>query len=521
MPIPGSSRGLANDIPNQGVESFMNYFFVKTFRKSFYILVTLLVGLVVLFDASTVVAKTKNVNTEQILIKKTVKRYKGDFSGMKKRGYIRVLVSYSKTNFFIEKGRIYGLEYELLKQYEAYINKRIKKRTKKIKLIFLPVHFSSLLPYVKNGLGDIAAAGLTITPQRKKMVTFTSPYLNNINEILVTNKRIKGIKSIYDLAGKTIYVRQKSSYISHLWNVNGRLKSRHKKSIKIKVLPEVIGTEDILEMVNAGALKFTVADSHIAALWAKVLPNIKVHKNIVIHKGGKIAWAIRKNNPKLRKSLNTFIKKHKKGTRMGNILFTRYYKNTKWIKNPISPKERKKLAFYRKLFEKYGKRYNFTWYMIAAQAYQESQLNPNKKSPAGAIGIMQILPKTASDKNINIKNVRNVENNIHAGVKYLNYLKRTYFSDKKISPLDRVFFSWAAYNAGPNKINSLRRIAKKRRLNPNRWFYNVEEIASEKIGRETVEYVSNITKYYIAYKLYYEKLEKKKAIKKSLKKKRK
>lgn len=207
---------------------------------------------------------------------------------------------------------------------------------------------------------------------------------------------------------------------------------------------------------------------------------------------------------------------------MGNILFTRYYKNTKWIKNPVSPKERRKLEFYRKLFVKYGKRYNFTWYMIAAQAYQESQLNPNKKSPSGAIGIMQVLPKTASDKKINIRNIRNVENNIHAGVKYLDYLRKTYFSSKKIGPLDRVFFSWAAYNAGPNKINRLRKLASKRGLNPNRWFYNVEEIASEKIGRETVEYVSNITKYYIAYKLYYEKVERARAIKKqTLKHKRK
>ena len=499
----------------------MNHLFAKILRK-IYILATLIVGLAVLFDASTAVAKTKSMKNEQILIQNTIKRFKGDLSGMKKRGYIRVLVSYSKTNFFIERGRIYGLEYELLKQYETYVNKRIKKRTRKIKFVFLPVYFSRLLPYVKNGLGDIAAAGLTITPQRKKMVAFTLPYLSNINEILVTNKRVKGIKSIYDLSGKTIYVRQKSSYISHLWDVNGKLKSKHKKPIKIKVLPEVIGTEGILEMVNAGALKLTVADSHIATLWARVLPNIKLHKNIIIHKGGKIAWAIRKNNPQLLKSLNAFIKRNKRGTRMGNILFTRYYKNTKWIKNPISPKERKKLEFYRRLFEKYGKRYNFTWYMIAAQAYQESQLNPNKKSPSGAIGIMQVLPKTAADKNINIKNIRNVENNIHAGVRYLNLLRTTYFSDKKISPLDRVFFSWAAYNAGPNKINRLRRIAKKRRLNPNRWFYNVEEIASEKIGRETVEYVSNITKYYIAYRLYYEKLEKKEAVKKqTMKRKRK
>jgi membrane-bound lytic murein transglycosylase MltF len=309
-----------------------------------------------------------------------------------------------------------------------------------------------------------------------------------------------------------------SSYIPHLRNLNGKLKSKGKKPVKIIIISKYLGTEDILELVSSGTFKFTIADSHIAKIWSKILPGIKVYNNINIHKGGKIAWAIRKKSPKLLRRINAFFKKNKKGTRLGNIFFERYYQNTKWIRNPISKKKRKKFLQLEKLFKKYGKRYNFTKYMIAAQAYQESGFNQNKRSPAGAIGIMQVLPKTARDKNVNIHNIQRVENNIHAGVKYLDFLRRKYFNSKKIDPLNKVFFTWAGYNAGPNKINQLRKIAKKRGLNPNRWFYNVEEIASEKIGRETVEYVSNITKYYLAYKLYFEKVARQNAVKREIKK---
>ena len=117
---------------------------------------------------------------------------------------------------------------------------------------------------------------------------------------------------------------------------------------------------------------------------------------------------------------------------------------------------------------------------------------------------MQIIPSTASDKSVNIRDIHILENNIHAGVKYLHFLRDRYFSSSDIKPADRVNFTWAAYNAGPAKINRLRRIAKSRGFNPNMWFLNVEKIAAEIIGRETVEYVANINKYYIAYKLYEE-----------------
>ncbi|MGA7145810.1 MAG: transglycosylase SLT domain-containing protein, partial [Desulfobacterales bacterium] len=227
------------------------------------------------------------------------------------------------------------------------------------------------------------------------------------------------------------------------------------------------------------------------------------------------AWAVQKGNPKLLSSLNEFIKKNKKGTLLGNILFKRYYQNSKWIKNPTTETGRSKLKKLIGLFKKYGRQYHFNYLELSAQAYQESGLDNSKRSPTGAIGIMQVLPETAADRNINIKNIQKLDNNIHAGTKYLNFLRTRYFSNPKIGPADRVFFSWAAYNAGPAKIYKMRQVTRRRGFNPNKWFFNVEKIADELIGRETVDYVSDINKYYVAYQLYFNLYNKRTKIKKA------
>jgi len=185
---------------------------------------------------------------------------------------------------------------------------------------------------------------------------------------------------------------------------------------------------------------------------------------------------------------------------LGNMLIKRYYKNTRWIRNPTTSAEQKKLDSLKTLFKKYANKYDFDWLKIAAIAYQESGFDQNKKSAAGAVGIMQVRPATAADRNIRISDVNDLENNIHAGVKYLGFLRDRYFSDPHISSADRVNFTFAAYNAGPAKVNALRRKAVKLNLDPNKWFFNVEHVARRVIGRETVQYVANINKYFIAFK---------------------
>ena len=136
---------------------------------------------------------------------------------------------------------------------------------------------------------------------------------------------------------------------------------------------------------------------------------------------------------------------------------------------------------------------------MAALGYKESQLDQTGRSRAGAVGVMQLT--AATGKAMDVGDINQLDPNIHAGVKYIRFMVDTYYQDPQISALNKVLFAFAAYNAGPNRIRSLRKEAAQRHLDANVWFDNVERVVSEHIGRETVQYVSNIYKYYIAYSL--------------------
>jgi len=426
--------------------------------------------------------------------------YRDDLPGLTERKYIRVLTTMNRTNFFLTNGKFHGFEYALLKEYEKQLNKGIGRRELKVTLEFIPVSRDFLLPGVAEGYGDIAAAGLTITEKRREKVAFSRPYLTGINEVLVAHKKAMAPENLAALSGKQVFVRKSSSYHESLTALNRRLNNKKIPPVKIVEVDESLETEDILELVNSGAIERTVCDSHLAKIWSAVLPDITVYQNIKLRQGGKIAWAVRKNNPKLKQSLGRFAAKHRKGSLLGNIFFKRYYEDKRWVKNPLEGGGNEKIERFRPLFEKYANRYHFDWRLILAMAFQESRLNPQEKSPRGAVGLMQILPSSAADPNIDIQNVQNIENNVHAAVKYLDFLRERYFSDANIRPRDRVRFSLASYNAGPARILKARKKASAMNLAPNRWFRNVELIVLQMVGQETVNYVSNINKYYVIYK---------------------
>jgi membrane-bound lytic murein transglycosylase MltF len=157
------------------------------------------------------------------------------------------------------------------------------------------------------------------------------------------------------------------------------------------------------------------------------------------------------------------------------------------------------------LFKKYGEQYRINWLLMAAQGYQESQLDQGRRSGVGAIGVMQLMPATG--KQMQVGDITELDSNIHAGVKYVRFMVDTYYKKEPMDELNKVLFAFASYNAGPERIRSLRKEAAARHLNPNVWFDNVERVAAEHIGRETVQYVSNIYKYYIAYSLVQDDVE--------------
>ena len=477
-----------------------------TFRPS--MLIHLLLAVIILCTMN--VTETRAVESVLDLDHK----WTGDFNGMAERNIIRALVPYSKTFYFLDGADQRGLTYELLGEFEKYINKKLRKKTLKIRLVVIPTKRDRLLPALVEGQGDIAAGNLTITPERQKRVDFSGPQLTGVDEIVVTGPKASPVQTIDDLAGKEIHVRASSSYYESLKRLNAQFKKKGKKQIKLVLADEYLEDEDLLEMMNARLIPMIVIDSHKGEFWSQIFKDLTLHPEIKLRTDGQIGWAIRKNSPELKQMINSFMKTHKKGTLMGNILFKRYLQNTKWVRNSLNEEALKRFNEVLELFREYSNQYGFDWLMIAALAYQESRIDQSKRSPAGAIGVMQLLPTTASDPNVNIPNIKELENNIHAGVKYLRFMRDRYFEKETIDDLNKMLFSFASYNAGPAKVSQLRKQARKAGLDPNVWFRNVEIIAAKRIGRETVQYVSNIYKYYIAYRLIVDKLESKEEVKK-------
>lgn len=440
-------------------------------------------------------------------ILKLDKKWTGDFDGMVERHVIRALVPYSKTFYFLDGVDQRGLTYEALQGFEKYINKQLRKKTLKVQVVIIPTKRDRLLPALVEGLGDIAGGNLTITSERQKRVDFSAPGFTGVDEIIVTGPAAPPVKTIDDLAGKEIHVRASSSYYESLKRLNAQFNKENKKPMKLVLADEYLEDEDLLEMMNAKLIPMIVIDDHKGKFWSQIFKDLTLHPDIKLRTGGQIAWAIRKNSPKLKGVINDFAKTHKKGTLMGNILFKRYLQNTKWVRNSMNEEELQRLKKAAEFFQKYSNQFDFDWLMIAALAYQESRIDQSKRSPVGAIGVMQLLPTTAKDPNVNVPNIDEMESNIHAGVKYLRFIRDRYFEKEPMNDLNKMLFSFASYNAGPAKVDKLRRKARKAGLDPNVWFRNVEIIAARQIGRETVQYVSNIFKYYVAYRLIADKLE--------------
>ena len=430
----------------------------------------------------------------------TVKPRTGDFDVLVKSRSIRILTPYSKTHYFIDKGVPRGIVYDAGMQLEEYLNKTQKTTpATKIHVVFVPTSRDALYQSLVEGRGDIIAAGVTITPEREKLVDFTIPARTNVHQIPVSSPGTPAINSVDDLSGKQVAVRDKSIQFEYLTALNARFAKEGKAPITIKGVPASLEDEDILEMVNSGLVKITIVDQIIAEFWKQILTGLTLHPNAAVRDDGATAWAVRKNSPKFLAVLNPFAKANKEGTLFGNEILRKYLRNTKFVKSATSEAELQKFRALVDVFRKYAGKYDLDFLLMLAQGYQESGLDQSAKSHVGAIGVMQVMPATG--KELKVGDIRQVESNIHAGVKYIRFMIDQYFANEPMDRLNKGLFAFASYNAGPGRVRQLRKEAQSRGLNPNVWFNNVERIAGERVGRETVQYVSNIYKYYIAYTL--------------------
>jgi membrane-bound lytic murein transglycosylase MltF len=449
----------------------------------------------------TASAPTPTPSTHALSLPLDFERRTGDLDEMVKRRNIRVLVMLNPIGFFYDKGQPRGAIYEALEEFQKFANKKLNSGTVGVKVTYLPVSPAQLEAALTEGMGDLIANAIVITPEREKLVAFSTPIQTDVSQIVVSGSSFGSFLTLEELGGKEIYVNPLSTSYDNLQLANKSLQKAKKKTIQIRSADKNLNEDDLIQMVNADLIPATVTTKDRAELWSKVFDNLKPHPEVVLASEGKTGWVMRKDNPRLKQLVDEFISTHGVGTSFENTLLRRYLKNTRWVKNSTSQEEMQKFAAMVKLFQKYAAEYDFDYLMLAAQGYQESMLNQERKSPRGAVGIMQVLPKYAAASPINIPNVNNADGNIHAGVKMLRNIADTYFKDAKLDPTNRTLFVFASYNAGPNRIVGLRKKASAMGLDPNVWFANVELVAAQEIGQETVTYVGNIYKYYVSYKL--------------------
>ena len=433
----------------------------------------------------------------------TTKPWTGDFDGMLERRAIRIYVPYSRSLYFVDKGRERGISAQLIREFERSLNKKYAKQLGKRPLTVFVVAATRdhLRDDLLNGLADVAVGNLKVLDELKKDIDFVAPDETAVStEIVVTGPTAPAIATLDDLSGKTVHVRKASSYYLSLLALNGKFKNAGKPEIKTVLVPDALEDEDLLEMVNVGLLQTIVVDDWKAKAWAQLLPKIKVHDEIVLRPKTKVGWAIRKQSPKLAAELNEFYAQFAKqnGT-MGGRVQKEYTRRVKDLHNATASAEAERYEALIAVFSKYGQQYKFDPLMLAAQGFQESQLNQSAKSAVGAIGIMQLMPATG--KELEVGDIHQPEPNIHAGVKYMDQLMTKYFRDATFDEQNRTLFAFASYNCGPGNVAKMRKEAEKRGLDPNQWFNNVEIVTAEKIGIETTTYVRNIFKYYAAYRL--------------------
>ena len=426
-------------------------------------------------------------------------KWHGDLDGIVKRRLLRVLVAPNKLGFYFDGSTMHGALYEYCREFERFLNHKLHTGNLAIHLVFIPVGRDNLLPKLAEGYGDLVATMMVTSTQPQYAVDFTDPLYDDAKAVIVSGPG-EQLSRLEDLSGRQVYYFSNTIPYENLRRLSADLQRDGKPPIHLTPAAPDLQVEDLLEMVNAGLVPMTVAEDKIAQYWAKVLPNLKIQSHIVVA-ASPLAWVVQQNTPQLKSIVNEFIRDHKVGTVYGNMVRARYLSHIKWAKGALAGED---LAHFEKmvrLFRTYGNKYDFPYLLLAAQGYQESGLNPGLRSKAGAIGVMQIKPSTAGAHPIDITGIERIDRNIEAGAKYLRYMVSHYYANEPMDQVTRGLFALASYNAGPDRIQKLRHLAAAEGYDPNRWFNNVEFIAAREIGAETPGYVSNIYKYYLAYKM--------------------
>lgn len=369
---------------------------------------------------------------------------------IQKSGAITVITRNNAHCYYTYRGQHMGFEYDLAEAFAGFLGVQLKVKVSE--------SWNQLLPSLGEGAGEVAAASITTTPSRSKLVDFSIGYLP-VQQMVITHKQNTGINSIDDLEGKTVHVRRGTSY-------EERLRTLKQKGLNIMIKPlDNVPTEDLIQDVAEGEIEITIADSNVALLNRRYFPDIRIA--FPIEKPQSLAWAVKKGERALLDKINKFFETIKKDGTFNDI-YNRYYAYVETFDHldikKFQERIETRLPRYEKTIKKAAELYGFDWRLIAALIYQESQFNPWARSFSGVKGLMQLTVPTAQE--MGIENRLNPQQSITGGVKYLKKLHNLY--DKSPEP-DRTLIALAAYNVGKGHILDARRLASKMNLDPNKW----------------------------------------------------
>ncbi len=368
----------------------------------------------------------------------------GDLDGIVERGFLRIGVAYGALFFNTDGPMESGINVDTAREFEKHLREKLGRPARDLTVVLAPLPRDRMISALGVGHVDLLMANLTITPERLEQVDFGSPIKENVRELVVTGPSAPPIATLDDLASVVLHVRPSSSYFEHLTALDAQRRAAGKPPLQIVPVEQSLEDEDVIELVHLGVLPATVVDDHKALLFAKVFDKATVREDLAVNEGGQIAWAMRKGSPKLMEAVNSFMKVARVGTTLGNILVNRYFKDEDRVRSALDDDARSRFEEVIGFIRANAGKYDFDALLIAAQVFQESGLDQKKRSPVGAVGVMQVMPATARDRNVAIADIHIAERNVEAGVKYLRYLREQYFNDPAISLLDKVLLSFAA-----------------------------------------------------------------------------
>lgn len=417
-----------------------------------------------------------------------------DLASIRSGGELRVLVNQSRNSSGEVKGQSIGVEYHRLRAFEQYLN-RSTGDGRGIKLKIIPKAKDQLLGALQRGEGDLVAPGELLTVRGSNVRASTS-ILAKVPLIVVSRQGDRRYQNLQQMAGRSIAVPAGSVVGEALRQINRDLVASKRPPIIVEWVDPSLAVEDVLEMVQAGIFALTAVEQPIAERWAKVMPRLRLEPQLVLAKDGDLRWFVRRDAPALGAAVDRFLKSYRSPADQ-DAAFQRVYRRLYRVHYPLGRAERNRLDRLRPVLQRHARQEHFDWLTLAALAFKESTLNPAARGAGGATGLMQITPAAA--RSVGVENIGVLDNNVQASARYLAMIRRNYFNSAQLNERERMAFVLAGYNLGPQRVQSMRAEARRRGLNPNQWFFQVERIAMEQVGMGVVSYVSSVNKYYLAY----------------------